>query len=380
MFWFMHDWGAYGRAYEKIAEHLSQLAAVRRVVCVLPPLEGDPGRWTAPLKFFHVSRRLLVLCQRTAVAPLHGPGYRPRTWLNERLPDLALRAFLTTIGIRAANTLLWLYPPHAGIAKLRRLVPHAHTVVQIVDNNALIETASGRWRDANARQYEGLAREADCVVVSSEANLGIFLPLNPKCLLFENAVDERFIRRVSELPCRTSAVRPRLGYVGFISERTDIGLLESLARARPQYDLLIAGPDKSGTLGPLLKYPNVKWLGPVPYDRLPDLVASFDVCLIPHRDTPYSRTMSPLKLFQYLGSGRPIVSTEIAGVERWRDLIAVAADPEDFVALVDAALRSETTETAAARIAAASRETWRHRVGEMYGQIVKALQAEGSGA
>ncbi|MBI3154348.1 MAG: glycosyltransferase [Burkholderiales bacterium] len=375
MFWFRRDWGQFGRAYEKIAAQLSLQPGVARLVCVLPPVPADPGRWGWPLAFHHRTPRLVVVSQRGNVVPTAGAGHRLRTWLNTRLPDLALRLWLRGQGFRASNTLLWLYPVHAYIDKLCRLVPHRHTVVQIVDNNAELQSLTDDKRRAAVGQYESLSRAADCVVVSSASNLEAFSRFNPRCLLFENAVDPAFLRAPSELPSRRNGARPRLGYVGWITERTDLPLLARLARDRPQYDIVLAGPDKDDALGKLLALPNVQWLGTVPQDEVPELIASFDVCLMPHRDTAYSRSMSPLKLFQYLGSGRPIVSTVVAGVDRWRHLVAVAGSPADFVAAVDAALGSDSLESAAARIDAAARETWELRVGAMYRAVVDVVDA-----
>lgn len=370
MFWFRRDWGQFGRAYEKIAEQLAVQPGVAKLVCVLPPVPAEPGHWGWPLVVHHRSPRLIVLSQRSNVVPTEGIGHRARSWLNVHGPDLALRLLLRLLGFRARNTLLWLYPVHDYIGKLLKLVPHSRTVVQVVDNNAELEVHTDEKRQAVVNEYEALSRDADCVVVSSEANHQVFSRLNAKCVLFENAVDPRFIREGTELPSRRTGARPRLGYVGWITERTDLELVSLLARERPHYDIVLAGPDKVGNLQPLLALPNVQWLGVVPQEQVADLIATFDVCLMPHRDTAYSRSMSPLKLYQYLGSGRPIVSTQVAGVDRWRSLISVVDSPAEFVAAVDDALQRATLDAARARIDAAARETWDKRVTAMYRTVM----------
>lgn len=375
MFWFRRDWGQFGRAYEKIAEQLARQPGVRRLVCVLPPVPAELGRWGWPLVFHHRSSGLIVVSQRSNVAPVEGVGYRVRHWINARCPDFALRGLLWLLGFRASNTLLWLYPAHEYIDRLRSLTGSRHTVVQIVDNNVELETISEQRRKMISDQYDALSRSADCVVVSSAANHEAFSQLNRHCVLFENAVDPAFLRPPSEPPSRRTGARPRLGYVGWITERTDVELLTLLAHERPQYDIVLAGPDKVGSLQPLLALPNVQWLGMVPQEQVADLIATFDVCLMPHRDTAYSRSMSPLKLYQYLGSGRPIVSTEVAGVDRWRGLISVVATPAAFVAAVDNALRHDSLQAASQRIEAASNETWDRRVGAMYRAVMDAVAA-----
>ena len=81
--------------------------------------------------------------------------------------------------------------------------------------------------------------------------------------------------------------------------------------------------------------------------------------------------MSPLKLFQYLASGRPVVSTRVAGVERFEELITVADGPDDFLSKIDEALRNDTPEMSRKRIEAARRETWDKRVKEMLEAVVE---------
>lgn len=372
MFWFRRDWGMYGRAYEKIAVHLAARPEIGRVTCILPPrkLKRDELAW--PLSFSHMSSKLCALSQNTGFLATDLAPSRLRKWVNTALPDLSLTWFLRMLGCRKENTVLWLYPPHPHIRNLQELVPHASLIVHIVDNSAHIESRSEQYRATARAQYDSLVAQADCVIVSSEANYSLFSNLNHNCHLVENALDKAFLKQSSDLPYRRNGGRARLGYVGWLTERTDTDLLGHLADIRPQYDLILAGPLDSANISPLLARPNVTWLGARRYEDVPELVRSFDVCLIPHRDTPYSRSMSPLKLFQYLGSGRPIVSTPVAGTQRWQGHVYIAHNYDDFVAKVDEALENETVETAQARIAAVSSETWETRIE----QLIKIVTRE----
>jgi glycosyltransferase involved in cell wall biosynthesis len=116
---------------------------------------------------------------------------------------------------------------------------------------------------------------------------------------------------------------------------------------------------------------NVRYEGIVPYEKMPGFLRDLDICLIPHHDTPFSRSMSPLKLFQYLASGRPVVSTRVAGVDRFEELTTVADGPDDFLSKIDEVLRNDTREKSRKRIEAARRETWDKRVKEMLDAVVE---------
>lgn len=364
----MNDWGKFGRAYENIAESLSKRSDIKRVICILPPRRVDPGAYSWPFEVSKVSSKLIVFAQKDRIVPLGGRPYRLRKWVNECIPYGCFRTLINWLGLERTNTLLWIFPPHRHIDWLIEEIPHGKRVVQIVDNNTFLEEKPVEYRSYAAKQYDALAGSADHVIVSSELNFSLFASKCRACSLFENAVDEMFLAQPSELPSRSTGSRPRAGYVGWITERTDIELLIYASEKLPRIEFLLAGPvgdnveEEVQRLGAL---PNVTLLGPIAYRAVPDFLASLDVCLIPHKDSQYSRSMSPLKLFQYLGSGRPIVSTRVAGVGRWAEHVHIAENGEDFVKKIEKALVCETRARAEQRILAARQETWDVRVNEI---------------
>jgi len=92
---------------------------------------------------------------------------------------------------------------------------------------------------------------------------------------------------------------------------------------------------------------------------------------MPHKDNDYSRSMSPLKMFQYLASGRPIVSTKVAGIERWKDLVMLSASYDAFVRNIDMTFETDNLEKSAIRINAAKAENWNHRVDCMMNKLME---------
>jgi glycosyltransferase involved in cell wall biosynthesis len=142
---------------------------------------------------------------------------------------------------------------------------------------------------------------------------------------------------------------------------------------RPEYDIVLAGPvEIPRERFEKILLPNVRYEGVVPYEKMPGYLQGLDICLIPHHDTPFSRSMSPLKLFQYLASGRPIVTTKVAGVDRWAGLISIADGHEDFLRKIDETSGEDTVEKSGKRIEAARRETWDRRVKEMFDAVAGA--------
>ena len=367
----MNDWGKYGRTYENIARNLAELSDIGRVICFLPPQQIEQGCYAWPFTFKRVSAKLFLITPNTRMVPTLTAPYRMRQWINRVLPDFLLNKFMRFLGFNMRNTVLWVFPPHYYIDKLVKSFPHSLLITQIIDNNTFLGNKDNQTITNIKNQYEDLSKKSDLIITSARINYDIFSKINNSCYFFENAVDPIFINSPTILPYRLNRRRPRLGYVGFITKRTDIKLLDYIARSRPEYDLLIAGPRQNLQQNNLNRYgtldlPNVSYEGVIHYRDVPKFLQTIDVCLIPHKDTLYSKSMNPLNLYQYLGSGRPIVSTSIAGVERWNGLISIAVNYKDFVIKIDDALKNDNEDRSCRRISAAKNETWDKRIDEIF--------------
>jgi glycosyltransferase involved in cell wall biosynthesis len=137
---------------------------------------------------------------------------------------------------------------------------------------------------------------------------------------------------------------PIIGYVGNLSARIDLALLEAIARARPLWQFVFVGSahfDQS--ILRLDALPNVHFVGVKPYEEAQRFVSHFDVALIPHVVNDMTRSMNPLKAYVYVAAGVPVVSTPIANLDELvalGDLVTVAEGPEAFIAAIEAALTS----------------------------------------
>ena len=374
LFWFGSNWGE-GRTFQNVAEHLSKIPEVKHVICVFPPNPVKENVYSWPLKIKKIRRKLIILSQNMRVVPTSSRPFRLRVWINQYAKEHALLSYLRTCGFRKDNTILWLFPPHPYLDELIRVIPHSVFVAHIVDN--FTKFKEDKWLYDNAiMQYPKLQRDADIIITGSDFNYRLFSADRKRSYLFENAADEAFIGEPSGLPYLSGA-SPRLGYVGTISQRTDIRLLEYVARNRPEWSILIAGRQELPlNEHGLLDLPNVQYLEIIPYQELPKFLKSLDVCLIPHKNTDYCKSMSPLKLFQYLASGRPIVSTRIDGLERLKEYLWIGETYEDFVKGIEQALREDTVEQSHHRIEAARRETWDNRVQDMFAVVKKCFMGK----
>ena len=361
--WFMDDWGKYGRTYEQVARELARSNEIAHVTCVLPPVWVPPHDSRPPLRVREWSRKLVAVTPQPHVLPAGFRPFRLRQWANSHLANLSLAALLKLHGYQRDNTLLWLFPPGPYAEVLAHLIPHRYQLMHVIDNNALLEHGDDVQREFARAQYMRLAEKSARIYVNSELNQAWFSAMHPQVSFFENAVDPNFFGQP-----RLCNNKPRLAYLGWVTERTDVSILERLADHRKDWLITLAAPDNQASrryLHALLQRANVSWVRDLPYQDSPQFLREADVCLIPHLDTPYSRSMSPLKLFQYLATGRAVVSTRVAGVDRWADYVSIADTPDEFIQAVESLLRNDTIQASQARIDAMLKETWQQRVNAM---------------
>jgi glycosyltransferase involved in cell wall biosynthesis len=162
---------------------------------------------------------------------------------------------------------------------------------------------------------------------------------------------------------RARLTPPVLGYAGFVNERRiDLEIIEHLARSLPKCSLLFLGPVFRDFHLRFPRLPNIHFHPAVPYRVLQDHIRVFDVCLVPHLVNAHTAGNDPIKFADYLSTGRPIVTTPVAGSERWPGLVRVAGSPEAFFAEVEAALGDCDRVGEAARLEAARQNSWSGRV------------------
>ena len=155
--------------------------------------------------------------------------------------------------------------------------------------------------------------------------------------------------------------------VGADSRDWDDALIEKLAKSRPNATIFLIGRTLPGVdLTNLKQYPNIVFHGLVPQPELPAYLAQMDVCLNVFRAGALSKDVSPLKFYEYLATGKPIVSTrEPLQVEDFKDVVYIARNPEMFLPLCDAAAKENRPAWTEKRLAYGAQCSWTERVHQM---------------
>jgi len=234
---------------------------------------------------------------------------------------------------------LWFYSP-SMFAFARHL--EASAVVY----DCMDELANFRFAPAGLKELEAeLMDRADLVLTGGASLYASRRDRHDNIHAFPSGVDVAHFATVRNAiaPDADVAALPgkKLGFYGVIDERIDLDLLENVARARPDWSLIMVGPLAKIDPGNLPKVPNLHFIGQRQYDELPRYLAGWDVALMPFAINEATRFISPTKTPEYLAAGLPVVSTPIADVVAgYAGLAAVqiGGTTAEFIAACEAAL------------------------------------------
>lgn len=252
---------------------------------------------------------------------LSWPGNPLARQLNRLLLGRQLRQAMAAMGMQ--RPLLWSSLPSA--VEVLDLLDPAAVVYYCGDDFAAL---AGVDHAAVQRQEQQLVARADLVLAASSALQARFPAA--KTRLLAHGVDARPFASDYPRPADLPSGKPIMGFYGSLSSWLDIDLLLAVARALPYWNLVLIGPLQCD-LGALLQLPNVHWLGPRSHSQLPAYVQHWQVSLLPFLDNAQIRACNPLKLREYLASGKPLVSTDFPALAGYRQHVRVAQGAPDFV-------------------------------------------------
>jgi glycosyltransferase involved in cell wall biosynthesis len=161
---------------------------------------------------------------------------------------------------------------------------------------------------------------------------------------------------------------PIIGYVGaIVSLRIDIRILLAIARSRPDWHVVMVGPeDEFFAASELHSLPNVHFLGKKDLSALPAYIAHCDVCINPQLINDMTIGNYPLKIDEYLAMGKPVVATRTVTMKLFEEHTGLADRPEDYVPLIEKALAENDSGLREKRIRFANEHTWENVIKQLY--------------
>jgi glycosyltransferase involved in cell wall biosynthesis len=280
-----------------------------------------------------------------------------------------------------STPIVWMSDPRDGYV-LDSLSPRL-LCYDCMDDYALIAPQAA-LRGVLRSQEEGLLKRVDVVFASSDELARRCTSSNRNVHLVPNGVDAARFAPASGAaiaPDVAALPRPRLGYAGSLASWIDFDLLAMIARARPQWSLVLVGPvasDAQAQVAALQRLPNVHVLGERPYRAIPTYLHGFDVSLIPFQINDLTRAVNPVKFFEYIAAGQPVVATPLPELLRFQETCAIAASGDDFIACIESALSTrDDGERVRQRLAFAQANDWSQRVDSVRAALALALQSAG---
>ena len=312
----------------------------------------------------------LTVCALPPVLPFFN-RYRAVNKVNQRRMARFIRKKMAEHGFE--SPILWVYSPVC--ADLVDLIPHSALIYDCVDRHSAY---GGLMNPAVVDAMEAdLAARADQVFATAQSLADDLRRYNDTATFIPNGANfERFYQGSLVQPCPQDLKEiphPILGFVGALQPCIEYGFLEQAAREHPKWSFVFIGGEKPGAnLAALKAMKNCFFLGLRKNELLPQYLAQFDACLNVFAAGDLSRDVSPLKFYEYLSTGKPIVSTpQPEQVLQFASLIHIAPDGEAFSRCCEAAIAEHDTDLREGRIEAGRASSWDARVAQMREILVK---------
>jgi glycosyltransferase involved in cell wall biosynthesis len=302
------------------------------------------------------------------VLPFHGNPVARR--LNRLLLPALVRRAARRLGME--NTILWAYVPQAE-ALLAALEPQLVVYHCVDDIAAQPGIDATDFRAAEQR----FAARADLVLASAASLTKRMRTLSDNVLYAPNVADTKLFASALHDgpldPALADLPAPRIVFTGaIVTTKLDLDLLTELARAKPDWSFALVGPigpgDPRADVSSLTAEPNIHLLGPRPYEQLPSVLRAADIGLIPYARNPLTDSVFPMKVYEYLAAGLPVIATPLPSLDGI-DAVASAPDAPGIARLLEDALAADNPERRAVRSREAEAHSWERRIEEVAAAI-----------
>ncbi|MDD3284603.1 MAG: glycosyltransferase [Patescibacteria group bacterium] len=272
------------------------------------------------------------------------------------------------------NIILWSYYPL--VTEYFDKIDHVISIFDTVDNWA--EHASYcNIKDKIEENYKIISEKANIIFSLAKDTENMFSPRHEKIFQITQGIDLAHYSGKNKLINNDIAKIPHpiIGYVGVIQEnRVNLDLIEYIANKNLDKSIVLIGPiwsDEDAIR--LKKTSNIYLLGAKKYKETPDYINQFDVGIIPHYTNEFIKYTCPMKLYEYMACGIPIVTTNTPGVEQFKDHIRITNDFEKFNIYIQEELDTNSEEKINAKIQVIKEHTWMKKVDKMMSYIKKYI-------
>jgi glycosyltransferase involved in cell wall biosynthesis len=324
-----------------------------------------------------------LVCADTNLWLLNSPLPFPNRFIRNWLPGL-YDWIITTQTTKAMKQLdfvrpiIWTYSPFS-LNHLGKLGGQFVLYDCVDDYPELPYYASRKTR---ARQLDDdLTRKANAVLCASTSLYEQKHALNSRTYMVGNAADVDLFamaRQPLAIPADLKGIsKPIIGFHGMLDNyRIDYDLLRSIAVALPQWSLVLIGPvSRAPELDALAQLPNVHLLGSKPQNVLPAYVAQYDVGILPYKLTDHILRSSPLKVYEFLAAGKPVVSVRVPYIADL-GVVYIADTPLQFVTAIQQAAEEMNASKAEQYYSLAAANNWSAKLQRIFNAVPELCVSE----
>ncbi len=281
--------------------------------------------------------------------------------------------------LRIKNPVIFYYNPFhyklSGAFDEKLIIYYVYDELTLYPQNICI-------KDIIEKYDTQFSKKADIVFASSYSQYARRHCLNENTYVINNAVDfNNFNKTMCEILSIPDDIgnipHPIIGYTGFLGFQIDVNLLLEIAKTHPKWSLVLIGPDnlpRNKIYYELKGMNNVHFLGEKDAKLLPNYIKSFDIAIMPYDITTHVKTSFPLKCFEYLATGTPIVSVNLPMLADLKEIVKLANTPKEFLSHIENLLKIKPNEIIKKGIEEARKNTWDKRIAELSEHISTVLQ------
>lgn len=289
-------------------------------------------------------------------------------WIN-KINQWWIAAFIKRAAQNAEmdNPLVWTYMPNSY--DLVKKMNYKALVYDCVDEHS--EYRGFINKNTMLTMERELIKKCDIVFVTAEGLYDSKSKYNKNTYLITNGVNFELFNSVQDEKIKPhgevkNLPKPVVGFIGVIQEWIDLDLIFEIAQNNPGLSVLMVGPVGAGVdVEKLKNLTNVYFVGAKKPEILPYYIKIFDVCINPFRQSNLTKNVSPLKFYEYLATGKPIVTVDMPAVREFSDCVLIAKDNREFIYNITEAIEKDTEELKQKRIEKGKENSWEEKVTTM---------------
>ena len=256
------------------------------------------------------------------------------------------------------------YNPFYGLSMLNKLGEKTH-IYYCYDG-----VESGFFGKRIFDFEDKFSKNVKAIITTSDYLNAEKLKLNANSFVVKNGVDFPVFYKFAKMEVLMRE-RKKVGFIGSLDPRFDIETVEYAVKNMSHFDFEFTGDMRNEALKSRLQnYPNVKFFDPVKPNDVPELLAKYDVGIIPYIVNEVNKNIYPLKINEYLAVGVPLVMTPFASLPEFEGMVSVSKDKNDFMLKLQAEADNDNNKKIKSRIDFAAANSWEART-ESFSRIIE---------